>query len=416
MQLQPYSLGIGDRFGRQGLAQLAALRSAQADGVAITPVWNKSHREHQLLGTTPADTRRAANQAVRAAAWSGTYFVDADHVNLDNVEAFLEECDFFTLDVAECIGRSPDSSDLAAFAKKQRPLLGKLAIPGLDRPLEITEQRLEHFGRSYLAAVHAAARLYRKIAAQKGVGDFVVEVSLDEGAVPQSPLELLLILSALAAEGVPVETIAPKFTGQFLKGVDYCGDVEQFAREFQDYLAVLRYARAQFGLPGSLKLSIHSGSDKFSLYPIIHRALKQLNAAIHLKTAGTTWLAELTGLALAGGEGLALAKDVYALALTRREELCRPYAAVVAIDAQRLPTVAVVRGWNSERFAATLRHDQHCAQYNPHFRQLLHVAYKIAAEMGERYLSALATYESIIAKQVTENLWQRHIRPLFLGT
>ncbi|MBI2440030.1 MAG: hypothetical protein HYV35_01525 [Lentisphaerae bacterium] len=416
MQLQPYSLGIGDRFGRQGPAQLAALKQAQAAGLAITPVWNKSQREHQLIGTTPADTRTAADQAVRAAAWRGNYFVDADHVSLKNVDAFLAPCDFFTLDVAEFIGRAPDKGELAAFKKSQGRLPGRLAVPGLEAPLEITAEGLEQFGQTYLVAVREAARLYRHIATAKGQERFVVEVSLDEGSAAQSPLELFLILSALAAEGVSAQTIAPKFTGRFNKGVDYVGDVPQFTREFESHLAILRYSRAQLGLPASLKLSVHSGSDKFSLYPAMHQALKRFDAALHLKTAGTTWLAELIGLASAGGEALALAKDIYAQARARRAELCRPYAAVVVIDPQRLPTAAEARSWDSERFVASLQHDQSCPYYNPHFRQLLHVAYKIAAEMGERYLNALERYAPIISGQVTANLWERHIRPLFLGT
>ncbi|MFH1476713.1 MAG: tagaturonate epimerase family protein [Verrucomicrobiota bacterium] len=415
MKLSKYSIGIGDRFGRQGAAQLDALLRAQAAGVMITPVWNKSNREHQIVGTTPADTRRAADQAVRARHWGGAYFVDADHIGLKNVGIFLEACDFFTLDVAEAIGQPPDPSELAAFKKAQCRFVGRLTISGLDAAMEITMARLEQVGKKYLAAVKEAARLYRKIAAAKGKTAFVVEVSMDECDTPQSPLELLLILAALAAEHVPVQTLAPKFTGRFNKGVDYVGDVGQFAREFEMDLAVVRYACEQLGLPASLKLSVHSGSDKFSLYAPMHRALKQFDAGLHLKTAGTTWLEELIGLAAAGGEGLALAGDIYERALARFDELCQPYATVIDINRRRLPAVSEVRGWSGAKFAAVLRHDEQCPDYNPNFRQLLHVGYKIVAEMGARYLDALAKFERGIAKNVSENLWERHIRPVFLG-
>ena len=415
MTLQKYSIGIGDRFERQGTAQLDALLRAQAAGVTITPVWNKSNREHQIIGTTPADTRRAADQAVRARNWGGKYFVDADHIGPKNVGAFLDACDFFTLDVAEAIGQPPAPADLAAFTKAQRRFIGRLAIPGLDTDMDVTAAKLEQVGNTYLVAVQEAARLYRHIAAAKGTSAFVAEVSMDECETPQSPLELLLILAALAAEHVPVQTLAPKFTGRFNKGVDYVGDVEQFAREFEMDLAVVRYARTQLGLPASLKLSVHSGSDKFSLYAPMHRALKRFDAGLHLKTAGTTWLEELIGLASAGGEGLGLAVDIYERALARFDELCQPYATVVDIDRLRLPAIAEVRSWSGECFAANLRHDEHCPNYNPHFRQLLHVGYKIAAEMGPRYLDALAQFERGIAENVTGNLWERHIRPVFLG-
>ncbi len=136
---------------------------------------------------------------------------------------------------------------------------------------------------------------------------------------------------------------------------------------------------------------------------------------MHVKTAGTTWLEELIGLALAGGDGLAIAKDVYAKALGRLDELCGPYATVIDIDKTKLPDPAQVRRWNGDRFAATLRHDPQCRQYNPSFRQLLHVGYKIAAEMGPRFTEALDKHEAIIAENVTANLYDRHIRPLFLA-
>ena len=98
------------------------------------------------------------------------------------------------------------------------------------------------------------------------------------------------LLAALADEKVRAQTIAPKFTGRFNKGVDYVGDLAQFEREFSDDLAVIAHAVARYGLPANLKLSVHSGSDKFSLYPIIRRALARTGAGVHLKTAGTTWL------------------------------------------------------------------------------------------------------------------------------
>jgi hypothetical protein len=136
---------------------------------------------------------------------------------------------------------------------------------------------------------------------------------------------------------------------------------------------------------------------------------------VHVKTAGTTWLEELIGLALAGGDGLAIAKDIYAQALSRIDELCGPYATVIDIDRAKLPDPDDVRHWDSARFAAALRHDRRCREYNPSFRQLLHVGYKVAAEMGPRFTEALDKHEAIIAENVTANLHERHIRPLFLG-
>src|ERR1700709_397526 len=154
---------------------------------------------------------------------------------------------------------------------------------------------------------------------------------MDETDSPQTPPELLVILAALADEKLPIQTIAPKFTGRFNKGVDYVGDVVQFEKEFSDDLAVIAFAIDQYGLPKNLKLSVHSGSDKFSIYAPIRRSLAKFGAGLHLKTAGTTWLEEVIGLAEADGDGLAIAKEIYAKAVEKRDALCAPYAAVIDI-------------------------------------------------------------------------------------
>jgi hypothetical protein len=264
--------------------------------------------------------------------------------------------------------------------------------------------------------VREAGAIYRHIEAAKGANTFITEVSMDETDSPQTPPELLTILAALADEGIPLQTIAPKFTGRFNKGVDYVGDVEQFEKEFNEDLAVIAFAVARYNLPANLKLSVHSGSDKFSIYAPIRRALARFNAGIHIKTAGTTWLEELIGLAEAGGEGLALAKEIYVEALEKREELCAPYAAVIDIDVRQLPTANEVESWSSQEYVGALRHDASCPAFNPSVRQLLHVGYKVAAKMGDRYLRLLKSCEPTIARNVTDNLFERHIAPLFLAS
>ena len=119
----------------------------------------------------------------------------------------------------------------------------------------------------------------------------------------------------------------------------------------------LRWAVRNFGLPRNLKLSVHSGSDKFSIYAAIYEATKE--SGVHLKTAGTTWLEEIIGLAEAGGDGLALAKEIYAQAYDHREELCGPYATVIDIDPAKLPSPTTVAGWTSEQYTSALRHNPH---------------------------------------------------------
>ena len=143
--------------------------------------------------------------------------------------------------------------------------------------------------------------------------------------------------------------------------------------------------------------------------------MKRFDAGVHLKTAGTTWLEELIGLAEAGGDGLALAKEIYAEAYGHREELCTPYATVIDIDPNKLPSPGEVNRWTSEQYTSALRHVRGAAAYNSSFRQLLHVGFKVAAKMGPRYLGLLEANEAVIARNVTENLYNRHIAPVFLG-
>jgi tagaturonate epimerase len=237
---------------------------------------------------------------------------------------------------------------------------------------------------------------------------------MDETDLPQTPPELLIILALLADEKVQLQTIAPKFTGRFNKGVDYVGDLVQFEKEFNDDLAVIAYAVKQYGLPANLKLSVHSGSDKFSIYPIIRKALAKTGAGLHIKTAGTTWLEELIGLAEAGGDGLVLAKEIYAYALAHVDELCAPYASVIDIDRSKLPSASVVDSWTGPQLANALRHIPGHPEFNANMRQLLHVSFKIAAKAGKRYTDLLKSNEAIVAKQVTENIYDRHMKPLFL--
>ena len=414
IELGKYSFGMGDRFAHQAQAQLqACLRAAQA-GVSITPVWNKSNREHVIIGSEPAGVRAAAAFATQSLGWRQPFFVDADHIRLETVDCFIAPSDFFTIDVADSIGKPADAQAVKAFVERHPELVGKISVAGIDRPLEITRAEAERVANKFLLAVQDAGKIYRHVARAKGAANFVTEVSMDETDSPQTPHELLIILAALADEKVPLQTIAPKFTGRFNKGVDYVGDIQQFEREFNDDLCVIRFAVGRYGLPDDLKLSVHSGSDKFSIYPAIRRALARHNAGVHVKTAGTTWLEECIGLAEAGGDGLKLAKEIYAGVLEHFDELCAPYATVIDIDRAKLPSAAVVNGWNSEQFTSAVRHDQSNPAFNPHLRQLLHVGFKIAAKMGRRYLDQLEAYEPTIARNVTANLFERHIKPLFL--
>lgn len=413
--LGKYSFGVGDRFGRQATAQLQACIRALRGGTTIIPVWNKSNREHNTIGSEPSAIRTAADAAVTTLCWRQPYFVDADHIQLETVDRYISPCDFYTLDVADKIGKPASEEAVQDFVLSHPELVGSVAIPGIAEAFKIARTEVERIARKYLLASRDAGQIYRHIAAAKGAGAFITEVSMDETDAPQTPPELLVILAALADEHVPLQTIAPKFTGRFNKGVDYVGDVAQFEKEFNEDLAVIAFAVKAYGLPANLKLSIHSGSDKFSLYPAIRRALIHTGAGLHLKTAGTTWLEEVIGLAEAGGGGLAIAKEIYTKAFAHLEELSAPYASVIDIDPESLPSIETVNHWSSAQFVSALRHDQNNSAFNPSLRQLIHVGYKIAAQMGLRYLDALQENERFVSKNVTDNLYERHLKALFVG-
>ncbi len=414
LTLERFSFGVGDRFAHQAKAQLRAFEMIAADGIDVVPVWNKSNREHSFIGSEPQSVFDAGRNAVLQLGWKHGWHVDADHIRLDTVDRFLSCSDFFTIDVADSIGKSASTADVDAFIARHAELIGTLTVPGVSRALTTTREEVERVATKYLLAVKEAGTIYRHIATAKDEEQMIAEVSMDETDAPQTPPELLIILAALADEGVRLQTIAPKFTGRFNKGVDYVGDLNQFEKEFNDDLAVIQHAIHSYGLPANLKLSVHSGSDKFSLYPIIRRAIGRTGAGLHLKTAGTTWLEELIGLAEAGGDGLTLTKEIYSYALAHVEELCAPYASVIDIDPTKLPSATKFNSWSGPEIASVIRHIPNHPSFNAHVRQLLHVSFKVAAKAGSRYTDLLSINEAIVGKQVTENLYERHMRPLFI--
>ncbi len=415
LTLEKFSLGVGDRFAHQAKAQLRACQLIAADGFEVVPVWNKSNREHTFIGSEPSSVLHAAKNAVAELGWKQGWHVDADHIRLETVDRFIPHSDFFTLDVADSIGKPAPEAEVNAFLSRHPELVGTVEIPRIATAFQITRGEVVRVVQKFLQAVQDAGKIYRHICAKKGSNHFIAEISMDETDAPQTPPELLIILAAIADEQIPIQTIAPKFTGRFNKGVDYVGDLVQFEKEFHDDLAVIAFAIARYGLPANLKLSVHSGSDKFSLYPIIRRTLPKFNAGLHVKTAGTTWLEELIGLAEAGGEGLALVKEIYAYAMEHVDELTGPYASVIDIKPSQLPSAQEVNGWTSDQLTGALRHIQGHPLFNASFRQLLHVAFKIAAKKGDRYLNLLKANEAVVARNVTENLYDRHLRPLFVG-
>ncbi|MGE0079263.1 MAG: tagaturonate epimerase family protein [Bacteroidales bacterium] len=413
MLIEKYSFGMGDRFGKEGRAQLAAIQEINKLGYNVVPVWNKSYREHTIVKTDHSAVAHEAAEAVKANGWTGNFYVDADHIGLAIVDQFIDHSNFFTIDVAHFIGKPSSSEEKQEFITRYSKYIGKLSIPGIQEDFEVTQDLLASIADKFLMAIKEVKTIYNHIASKKGADKFIPEVSMDECDIAQTPIELFFILAELKHRGVEVQTIAPKFTGLFAKGVDYEGNIDLFAKEFEQDVAVIQFVIKELGLPKSLKLSVHSGSDKFAIYPIMRKALEKFDAGIHVKTAGTTWLEEVIGLAQADGEGLEIAKTIYEQSMTRYDELAGPYATVLHIDKSKLPSVDTVNAWNSKQFSDALTHNQACKDFNPHFRQLIHVGYKIAAELGDRYMNALEANRSVIEKNVKYNLLDRHLKLLF---
>src|SRR5581483_1373784 len=158
MQIEKYTIGTGDRFAHQGLAQLKATLKAREAGIQVYPVWNKSNREHTIVGSKPDDLRAEADAAVAALGWKEAYYVDADHIGLKTVDAFIEASDFYTLDVADFTGKAAKQEALDSFVATMGKYIGSLSIPGIERPFEISKDTVAAAARKFLLAVQEAGR------------------------------------------------------------------------------------------------------------------------------------------------------------------------------------------------------------------------------------------------------------------
>ena len=150
--IDKFTFGVGDRFAHQAEAQLRAFQLLADQGVQVTPVWNKSNREHLIVGSEPAGTRAAADAAVSKLGWSSDYLLDADHINLETVDRYLPHCDFYTIDVADDIGTPAAPEEISAFIDRHPELVGTVVIEGIEDPLEISREDVERTARQFLKA------------------------------------------------------------------------------------------------------------------------------------------------------------------------------------------------------------------------------------------------------------------------
>ena len=160
MQIEKYSFGTGDRFGKEGLAQLSAIMEINRLGIPVVPVWNKSNREHSIIGSMPADVKNEALEAVNAAKYKNSYYVDADHINLDTVDKFIASSNFFTIDVAHFIGMKPEQDAVREFTSRYSKYIGAISVPGMKKELHVTESFLSNLASNYLMALDQVRKIY----------------------------------------------------------------------------------------------------------------------------------------------------------------------------------------------------------------------------------------------------------------
>ena len=270
------SFGFGDRLGVATPGHCAAVRAAR-----FAPIFaQQSIREMERTQRTPTEVMAAAVEALTRLGYAGEWGADADHLKLpEHVDrtAAAGFC-FFTIDPSAYVGRGILTAELESLYLGKKFEVPGLGVLPFDRPA------LHAAAVKYARALEHVAQMGEHIARTMGAQPFEIEVSVDETETPTSSLEHFFIGAELKRRGVPhVVSVAPRFIGEFEKGVDYKGDLTQFETALGEHIAIAKHW-------GPYKLSIHSGSDKFAVYPIIGRVCGDL---LHVKTAGTSYLEAL---------------------------------------------------------------------------------------------------------------------------
>lgn len=289
------SFGFGDRLGLAGPGHIAALVKSDFAGI----IAQQSIREMTRTNRTPEEVMQAAREAIKAANFRQPWGADADHLKTkEDVEATAAAgfC-FFTIDPSEFVVNAADKMAGNELKAAVEEMVTDGTLPGADWDQDYLKRSFDLDTGSYrfdVESLHRAAVKYGRaiahceamaghIAAASSSRPYEIEVSVDETDSPTSPLEHLFFALELKRRGVTVISLAPRFIGDFEKGVDYRGDVKAFEKSLAEHVAI---ARAM----GPYKISTHSGSDKFSIYPAIGRVCGDL---LHVKTAGTSYLEAL---------------------------------------------------------------------------------------------------------------------------
>ena len=392
------TMGVGDRLGICTPGHIRAFRAYPQ----ITPVFaQQSIRELTLTNRTFDDVLDCASFAVYREGFKTGFGADGDHLKTaSEVEyALSRHYTMITLDCSEHIhGEINDENCDALYTS-----MPELEAIYLDRSFDIGEGCTVHFDAHefhktaliYAEAVQFAAKIYHDLIESPEGDRADFEMSIDETATPTTPAQHFFVANEFKRLGVHTCTVAPRFCGEFQKGIDYKGDLKQFEAELKVHAAIARH----FGY----KLSIHSGSDKFSVFPYIGR---ETQGRFHLKTAGTNWLQAMLLIADCKPE---LYREVHAYALTVFNEATKYYH--VTTDLNRIPALdSLTDAQLPELFK------------NEDSRQLIHITYGLilnAKDEGgkfrfrDRLFEAWRAHEETLSAHVATHI-ERHMK-LILG-
>ena len=396
------SAGMGDRLG---LATPGHVRAMHAAGLGLAPIFaQQSIREMTRTGRTPQQVLDDATWGAFAGGWHGMVGADADHLK---TPADVDSCvaagfSFFTIDPSEHVDSAADVDAPATLRAKfdalpwealgEMPEAARARYAGRtfsieDHRVTVDEVALLRAAVKYGRAVCHVLRMYKHLAMVCAGRPFDLEVSVDETETPTTPAEHLYVASEMRRLGIQWVSLAPRFVGRFEKGVDYIGDLAVFEREFAVHAAIARFA-------GPYKLSLHSGSDKFSIYGIAARLARGL---VHLKTAGTSYLEALRALSMAEP---ALFREIYVFSRERYDTDKQTYH--VSADLGRAPAPGTL----SDAQLPSLLEDFDA-------RQVLHVTFGSvlkAPGLSERFRSALIAHQAEY-DACLERHFKRHLEP-----
>ena len=360
------SFGFGDRLGLATPGHIAAVK-----GTKFAPIFaQQSVRENTRTGRTPQQVMDDAKRAVDAAKWDAPWGADADHLKtVDDIPPFIAAgYTFFTVDPGEHVDNGADTDSIDVLKQKVARLnwdeLSALYLSGSGEQVwgQFEAESLMRATVKYGRAIQHAVSMFKRLSELTDAFDF--EVSVDETNSPTTPLEHFFIANELTRKGVKFTSLAPRFIGRFEKGVDYIGDLNALDVELSKHAAVT----AHFG---TYKLSLHSGSDKFSVYPLV---AKHWGERLHVKTAGTSYLEALRVLAKHEPD---LFMKIYMLGRERYETDKKTYH--VSADLSKLPQTDDL---------PSLLNDFHA-------REVLHVTFGSAlAQYGVELKAALVKHDA----------------------